>query len=54
MKSGKSIMAVKVLRIFRNTYRLLQAVSQDLIKRRKGVWSTLKDLPRAAVAHAAV
>jgi hypothetical protein len=37
MKSGKRIMAVKVLRKVRNTCRLLQAVGQDLIEWRKGV-----------------
>ena len=34
-------MAVKVLRKVRNTYRLLQAVGQDLIEWRKGVWYRL-------------
>jgi len=41
MKSGKRIMAVEVLRKVRNTYRLLQAVGQDLTEWRKGVWSRL-------------
>jgi hypothetical protein len=52
MKSGKRIMAVKVLRKVRNTYRLLQAVGQDLTEWRKGVWSRLKDLPLAALRPA--
>ena len=46
MKSGKRMMAGKALRKCRNTYRLLEAVSQDLSERINGIWSTLKDLPR--------
>lgn len=52
MKSGKRIMAVKVLRKVRNTYRLLQAVGQGLMEWRKGVWSRLNDLQLVAVRPA--
>ena len=41
-----------MLRKVRNTYRLLQAVGQNLIEWRKGVWSRLKDLPLAALRPA--
>jgi hypothetical protein len=52
MKSGKRIIAVKVLRKDRNTYRLLQAVGQNLTEWRKGLCSRLKDLPLAALRPA--
>lgn len=41
-----------MLRKVRNTYRLLQAVGQNLIEWRKGVWFRLKDLPLAALRPA--